>query len=216
MPVPSQTQSHVRYPLSSLLGSAGNVRVLRALVADRAPQSAPELARRAGLSPKGARQVLEALVGQQLVLLHGSGRAQVYALSTSHPFSGAIAALFEAEALRWERLMTQLRGALSARGTDVQAAWLYGSVARGEDTPQSDLDIALLVASAAVTDSIREALMPIEDEHHIHISLTGLTPSELAALPEGDPWWSDVVRDARVLQGAAPDAVKRRLSRAET
>jgi predicted nucleotidyltransferase len=205
MPVPSQAQSHVRYPLTSLLGSAGNVRVLRALVSERSPQSAPHLARRAGLSPQGARLVLDTLVRQQLVAVYGSGRAQVYVLSDSHPFSAAVATLFQEEEKRWERLLATVREVLTKRGTDVQAAWLYGSVARGEDTPESDLDIALLVVSAGVTDRVREDLMPVEDEHHIRVSLTGLTPEELAALPDGDPWWSDVVRDARVLKGSAPD-----------
>lgn len=215
MPVPSQAQSHVRYPLTSILGSAGNLRVLRALVADAAPQPVSELARLAGLSRKGTLLVLETLIRQRLVLAYGANRARVYVLNSSHPFASAMAALFREEAQRWERLLAAVREVLDRHGTDVQAAWLYGSVARGEDTPESDLDIALVVASAAVTDVIREALMPIEDEHHIHISLTGLTPEELAALPDDDPWWAGVVRDARVLKGSAPGAAKQRLSRAE-
>lgn len=214
MPVASQSQSHVRYPLTSILGSAGSVRVLRALAANRAPQAAPELARQAGLSPKGARLVLEGLVRQQLVKVYGSGRAQLYVLSDSHPFAGAIAALFEEEGRRWERLLGALRDVLAKYGSDVPAAWLYGSVARGEDTHESDLDVALLVAEPSVTDRVREDLMPVEDEHHVHISLTGLTAGELMALPQGDPWWADVVRDARVLKGSAPQAAMNRARRA--
>ncbi|WP_157266704.1 nucleotidyltransferase domain-containing protein [Azohydromonas aeria] len=214
MPKQSQAQSHLRYPLTSLLGSAGSVRMLRALVADRAPQSVPQLARQAGLSPRGARQVLDGLVGQRLVQAHGIGRAQVYLLNESHPFAHPIAALFREEAQRWERLLATVRDVLSVRGAGVEAAWLYGSVARGEDTPQSDLDIALLVASREVTDQVREALMPVEDEHHVHVSLTGLTAEELAGLPEDDPWWRDVMRDGRVLKGSAPGAARQRLMRA--
>jgi predicted nucleotidyltransferase len=214
MPVPSQSQSHVRYPLTSILGSAGSVRVLRALTAERSPQSVPRLAQQAGLSAKGARLVLETLVRQQLVKAYGAGRTQMYALSDAHPFAGAIATLFQEEGRRWERLLATVRDVLGGYGSEVSAAWLYGSVARGEDTPESDLDLALLVTSADVTDRVREALMPVEDEHHIHISLTGLTADELAALPDDDPWWSDVVRDGRVLKGSAPDAVKHRLASA--
>lgn len=214
MPVASQSQSHVRYPLTSILGSAGSVRVLRVLVANRTPQAVPELARQAGLSPKGARLVLEGLTRQQLVKVYGSGRAQLYALNNAHPFAGAIATLFEEEGKRWERLLGTVRDVLGQHGGDVSAAWLYGSVARGEDTPESDLDVALLVAEPAVTDRVREDLMPVEDEHHVHISLTGLTAGELAALPQGDPWWADVVRDARVLKGSAPQAAMSRARRA--
>lgn len=41
--------------------------------------------------------------------------------------------------------------------------------------------------------------MPLEDMQQIPISLTALTARDLAALPEDDPWWANVVRDGRVL-----------------
>jgi len=214
MPAPSQAQSHIRYPLTSILGNAGNVRVLRALVSDTSPQSAPHLARLAGLTPPGTRLVLDALARQRLVKVHGSGRAQLYALNPSHPFADALAALFREEQQRWEALLVSIREVLVKRGTAVGAAWLYGSVARGEDTPGSDLDIALLVRSHAVADQVREDLMPLEDGQHLRISLIALTPKELAALPDSDRWWSEVVRDARVLKGPAPDLAKRRSPKA--
>jgi len=214
MPALSQTQSHLRYPLTSILGSAGSVRVLRALVKDRAPQSAPQLAGVAGLTPQGVRLVLDTLARQQLVIVHGSGRTQLYALNPSHPLSGTLVALFQEEQRRWDALLESIREVLAKRGPAVSAAWLYGSVARGEDSPASDLDIAILVRSRAVADQVREDLMPLEDGQQLRISLTALTPKELAALPEDDPWWCDVVRDGRVLKGAAPDQARRRLAKA--
>jgi predicted nucleotidyltransferase len=214
MPALSQTQSHLRYPLTSILGSAGSVRVLRALVADRSPQSAPQLAGVAGLTPQGVRLVLDTLARQQLVIIHGSGRTQLYALNPSHSFSGALVALFQKELRRWDALLESIREVLAKRGPAVSAAWLYGSVARGEDAPASDLDIAILVRSQTVADQVRQDLMPLEDGQQLRISLTALTPKELAALPEDDPWWSDVVRDGRVLKGAAPDQARRRLAKA--
>lgn len=214
MPALSQTQSHLRYPLTSILGSAGSVRVLRALVADRPPRSAPQLAGAAGLTPQGVRLVLDTLARQQLVIVHGSGRTQLYALNPSHPFSGALVALFQEEQRRWDALLESIREVLAKRGSAVSAAWLYGSVARGEDSLASDLDIAILVRSQTVADQVREDLMPLEDGQQLRISLTALTPKELAALPENDPWWSDVVRDGRVLKGAAPDQARRRLAKA--
>lgn len=210
----SQTQSHLRYPLTGILGSAGNVRVLRALVADRSPQSAPQLAGVAGLTPQGVRLVLDTIARQQLVMVHGSGRTQLYALNQSHPFSGTLVVLFQEEQRRWDALLESIREVLAKRGPAVSAAWLYGSVARGEDSPASDLDIAILVRSQAVADQVREDLMPLEDGQQLRISLTALTPKELAVLPEDDPWWSDVARDGRVLKGAAPDQARRRLAKA--
>lgn len=212
VPVPSQTQSHLRHPLTTLLGSAGHVRVLRVLATDRAPQSAPQLAATAGLTPQGTRGVLEAMTRQRLVKAHGSGRMQLYELNTGHPLAPSLAALFQAEQQRWDGLMGSIRDVLERHGA-VTAAWLYGSVARGEDAPDSDMDIALVVRSQAVADQVREAFMPLEDAQQIRISLTALTTKDLAALPDDDPWWANVVRDGRVLKGAAPDQARRRLTR---
>jgi predicted nucleotidyltransferase len=214
MPAPSQAQSHVRYPLTSILGSAGNVRILRALAMSGAPQSAPQLALAVGLTPQGARLVLDALARQRLVTIHGAGRAQLYAINTAHPFAGVLSALFQAEQQRWDALLESIREVLGRHGAAVGAAWLYGSVARGQDSPASDLDIAIVVRSHGVADRIREDLMPFEDRQQLRIALTALTPKELAALPDDDRWWSEVVRDARVLKGPAPDQARRRLARA--
>jgi len=213
VPTPSQTQSHLRHPLTGLLGSAGNVRVLRALAADRAPQSAPQLAAAAGITPQGARGVLDALVRQRLVKAHGSGRTQLYVLNAAHPLASSLAQLFHDEQRRWDGLLTSIREVLERQGAAVSAAWLYGSVARGEDSFASDVDIALVVRSQAVADRIRAGLMSLEDAQQIRISVTALTTKEFAALAEDDPWWVNVARDGRVLKGAAPAQARRRLAK---
>lgn len=199
--------------MTGVLGSPGNVRVLRALCTDGAPQSAPRLAAMAGLTPPGTRGVLEPLVRQRLVKVHGSGRAQLYELDTRHPLASSLVDLFQGERRRWEELVESIRGAL-VHDDAITAAWLYGSVARGHDSPDSDLDLALLVETHGVADRVREALMPLEDAQQIRISLIALTKQELLALPEGDRWWTEVVRDGRVLKGAAPDQARRRLGSA--
>lgn len=213
MPSLSQVQSHARYPLTALLGSAGNVRVLRALATARSPQSVPQLAAAAGLSPQGTRLVLESLLRPRLVAVHGSGRSRLYELDGSHPLAPSLASLFQEEQRRWDGLLSSIREVLDRQGAAVGAAWLYGSVSRGEDSPDSDLDIALVVRTHAVADRIRDGLMPLEDAQQIQISLTALTPREFAALPDDDPWWSGIVRDGRVLKGPAPEQARRRLAK---
>jgi predicted nucleotidyltransferase len=214
MPAASQPQSHARFPLTSILGSAGNVRMLRALAADAGPLAVPDLARRAGLTGPGARRVLDSLADQGVVKAYGSGRTRFYGLDPRHPFADGLSGLFRLERQRWEDLLAAIRDALAAPDGKTIAAWLYGSVARGDDTPGSDLDVAALVSEPEAADRLREVFIPIEDAQHVRISLTVLTPAELAALPENDPWWSDVVRDARVLKGQAPSLARRQVARA--
>lgn len=201
---PSGQQSHLRYPLTLLFGSPGKVRVLRVL-GDGLSSSTTQIASAAGLTPQGARLVLDVLTAQGVVTVKGSARTQLFELAPVHPYRHAILERLKAESSAWEDVVIRLRDRLNLR-PGAKTAWLYGSVARGDDTPASDIDLALLVSSHTVGDNVREDVMPIEDELKVRVSVTALTAQELAALGEGDIWWSDLVRDARVLKGGRPEA----------
>ncbi len=213
----STTQSHLRYPLTRLLGNGGNVRVLRALFAYGAPLSAVQLARDAGLTPQGVRYVLDGLVGQGVVSALGQGRSRLYAIEPAHPLARALKTLFTAERARWEELMKRVRECLSG-SEQVDAAWLYGSVARGEDGPASDIDLALVVGGAAgdVADAVRDLLRPIEDEMRVTFSVVARSRADVLERAAEDSWWREVARNARVLKGGTPEQVAARLRREPT
>lgn len=204
-------QSHLRYPLTRLLGNGGNVRVLRALSTFAAPLSTAQLARDAGLTPQGARLVLDELVGQGAVTALGQGRSRLYAIDPAHPLAPVLQALFAAERARWEGLLARLRDGLNAF-EQVDAAWLYGSVARGEDGPASDIDLALVVrgASGEAAEAVRERLRPLEDELRVAFSVVALSHADVVERAN-DPWWSELARDAKVLKGGTPEGVAARL-----
>jgi len=61
---------------------------------------------------------------------------QVFSLNPSHPFAVTIRTLFEEELRRWDALLDSIRIVLDKRAGAVGAAWIYGSVARGEGTPR--------------------------------------------------------------------------------
>ena len=156
-------QSHIRYPLTRLFGGGGNIRVLRALVFRGGPLSVAQLARDSGLTPQGVRLVLESLIGQHWVLALGEPRAQLFAIQRGHPLIGELDQLFAAEKARWDEILGSLRSTLEAT---VEAAWYYGSVARGNDDPASDFDVAVVIRGDDVeraVESIRDALQPLEE-----------------------------------------------------
>ena len=208
----SRPQSHLRYPLTRLLGHGGNVRVLRALSAYAAPLSAAQLARDAGLTPQGVRLVLDELVGQGAVAALGQGRSRLYSIDSAHPLAPVLKALFAAEHGRWEGLLARLREGLNAF-EQVDAAWLYGSVARGADGPASDVDLALVVHGAAgeAAEAVRERLRPLEDELRVAFSVVALSHADVLERATNDPWWSELERDAKVLKGGTPESVAARL-----
>ena len=118
-------QSHLRFPLTRLLGSNGNIRVLRALLAYGAPLSTVQLARDTGLTRQGVLLVVEGLVGQGLVTVFGQPRSQLFSVVQEHPFAAALKAIFEQERNLWDALQQTLRDSLQAHPA-VRSAWLYG------------------------------------------------------------------------------------------
>ena len=180
-----------------------------------APLGATQLARDTGLTPQGVRPVLDALADQGLVSVLGQPRSQLFSVAPEHPFAGALKALFEQERARWGELQQTLRDALRAH-KEVRSAWLYGSVARGEDAPHSDIDIALVVDNGEpdFAVKVREALQALEDRFLVHFSVVALTPAEVVRLAPDDNWWAAVARDAKVLKGVGPEHEAVRCARA--
>jgi hypothetical protein len=202
---PSSFQSFVRFPLTRLLASGGHVRVLRALLGHGGAQSATQLAADCAMTARGVRNTLEALAEQGAVKVMGPAGTRLFAPALEQPLVSALAQLFEAERRHWQALQERLGEGLAAE-QHIRSAWLYGSVARGTDEPRSDMDIALVLVEDSVDASrqVRDALQGLGDRLGVHISPVVLTPTELARLLPGDPWWSEVVRDAKVLKGISP------------
>ncbi len=210
---PSNPQSHQRYPLTAILGTGGNVRVLRVLARHGGALAAAQLAEGSGLTLAGARRSVEGLASQGIVTVMGGARSSLFALNHTHPLAGALTTLFEAEHDQWESLSRQLRSTL-AKFDLVKAAWLYGSTARGEDRPGSDVDIAIAVDGdiERTAQAVRDAMHPLEDRYHAAISIVALTPTDIQVRADG-PWWAEVVRDARVLKAVPPQRYLAQLRR---
>jgi predicted nucleotidyltransferase len=178
-----------------MLGNETNVRLLRELSRHGGQLSAPDLVRRTGLAKTSVWAGLASLEEMDLVSVAGTGRARLYSMRADHPLRGALDTLFEAEERRFEAVLEAVREAARGCGPGVVAVWLYGSLARGEDRPGSDLDVAIVAAEDAladVSDAMRDAL------HSAGMKL-GFRPSVVGIDP------ADVARDAVVLLGPRPD-----------
>lgn len=202
---PSSPQSYLRLPLTHVLASGGHVRVLRSLLSHGGPLSVSQLAADCGMSARGVRNVLDSLVAQRAVKVLGPARGQLFEAATEQHLLAALRQLFDAEREHWASLQARLREGL-AREKHIRSAWLYGSVARGTDEPRSDLDLALAVDANGVDVGlqVRDAVQALGDRLGVHISAVVLRPSDLAQMTPANPWWSELLREAKVLKGIAP------------
>lgn len=70
-----------------------------------------------------------------------------------------------------------LREALQTLAPALEAAWIYGSVAKRTDTAQSDIDL-MLVGHNLLLSTVMELLPPLETQLGRKINPTCYTPSE--------------------------------------
>lgn len=204
-------KSHFHNPVDTLLGSASEVRVLRILARHGGALSVSQLANQTRLSRSNVHKALQKLMAGLVVKELGTGRSVLYQIATQHPLVPALTALFEAETGRVNRVIEAIRRAADGHAPFVLGAWLYGSVARGEDTSKSDLDVAIVVdeePADRITKAIREDIEPMETGEGVTVSVIGLSPSEFLRLPSINPqFWMSLREDAVSLVGKSPDSL---------
>lgn len=145
----------IHEPLGVVLGTRAKVSLLRVLTAESVPLSQRELAHRAGVTLRSAQAALAELYAVGIVQRIEGGRDHLNALNARHVLAPSLIGLFSAEA----ELARQLRQAIARAATGEEdpplGLYLFGSVARAEETLKSDVDILLIARDA----EHREALM---------------------------------------------------------
>jgi len=125
--------------LELLFSSRVKARIFRLLFGPGAPEfHIRELARRAGLHEATVRQELKSQARQRLVLARVSGNRTYYRAHAAHPLAAEIRSL----ALKTGGMAEALSRALAK--AEVRAAFIFGSIADGTETPESDVDLMII------------------------------------------------------------------------
>lgn len=160
-------QSSFRHPLDDVLGTISCVRVLRSLILHGAPQNPSALADRTALTKPAVGDALTRLVAHDLVEPVGTGRYVTYRLRDSHFLAPRLKTLFRQEEAREEQVFGALEQIAKEADPSPVAVWLYGSVARGTDRPDSDFDVVIVAESpqhrGLLEDVFRKAVVDLED-----------------------------------------------------
>ncbi|HSE74539.1 MAG TPA: nucleotidyltransferase domain-containing protein [Dongiaceae bacterium] len=209
-------QSVLRYPLTVILGSVANVRTLRELVRHGGELSAPSLVKRTGLAKASVRQALQILETMKIVETLGAERSRLFRVQRKHPLAAALDELFQEEERRFEAVLSAIRVATD-RCVGLTAAWLYGSVARGEDREASDVDVAVVGEPEAIPlieQTLREALAEAEERLAFRASVVAIDTRDVLRLAaENDRWWTGLADASLGIVGDPPDVLLERLKR---
>jgi predicted nucleotidyltransferase len=205
----SSRESAIRHPLTAMLGVDSNIRVLRVLSQHGGMLASNEIVRRSRLVQQSVRTALITLDSLGIVASSGSGRSRVYRLDTDHYFAPALSNLFKAESDRFTAIMESVRQ--SAVGMPFFSLFFYGSAARAEDRPDSDLDIGIVAQAgelASTVEGLREGLRDAAEKLAFLPNVVGLDFNDIRRLDdEADPWWTNVRQEAIVISGKRPEDV---------
>ena len=195
--------------LDAVLGSATKVRILRALITLGSPVSGNEARLLAGVQSKsGMQSALNDLTELGLLEREQTRRIQLFRINREHDLVEPLRVLFDAESRRLARLREALEEIL--RGGAVREHTLsiivFGSNARGDAHPGSDLDLLLITEAASQVERVLEVLIDAIPtvRHRFGMRLSPLV-LEKARVQEryrqGDPLMENVLSDGRTLYG---------------
>lgn len=134
---------HTPHLLEQVLGAKSKVAALRVLFNSKIGFSGSSVAKRSGMGLLAIQNALADLEGLGLVEVERGAVEHRYRLNFKHYLVGqGLRALFEAERGMAKALAHDLRPLLEGR---VLSAGLFGSFARGEAKPGSDIDLLVIV-----------------------------------------------------------------------
>jgi len=132
-----------------------------------------ELRRLTGLGSASLQRELNRLSDAGLVHSERVGNLRRFQANSQSPVYGELVGL----ARKTLGIEPMLRDALLSLSPDLQAAWIYGSVAKQTETAKSDIDV-MLVGRKLSLARVNEVLLPLESELGRKINSTTYTPAE--------------------------------------
>lgn len=185
----------INKPLNQLFANEARIQILRTLFKFPGEFTGRHIARLSHLPHSTARLNLVSLEASDMLNVKYAGRSKLYSLNTDNILYKPLADLFSAEKSvlgKLEgRLINTLLGDVKTKDALAHAS-LYGSVARGDERPGSDIDVLLVFEHTVDESHLNQVLEPLEDDisksfgKHLHIMTVECKTS--------DSKWRDLLR----------------------
>lgn len=134
-------------PLNAILGNQTRVEILRTFFWYPGEFTGRHVARLCRLPQATVQKQLRVLAENNILTFKHIGRSKNFSLNAQNILYPALKDLYEAEnkvLLQLENLIRQVIKRSSYLRNQLAHASIYGSVVKGEETPQSDIDLFLL------------------------------------------------------------------------
>ncbi len=157
--------SRLYEPLNDVFGSQSKIRLLRAFASASRPLSGREAARRAKVGATPALRALAELVGFGVVVRSELEAQNLYELNRSNRLvADVIGPAFSREQGWTEVLLKAIAARIRKAAPHAVAAYVFGSVARGEDVAGSDFDVLVLMQKTRDNAVASESLADLQPD----------------------------------------------------
>ena len=182
----------IAHMLEKIFLSKARGEILRLLFGvNRESMHVREIERQTCLSYTAVRQELKKLAVLDLVNARINGNRTYYSANEEHPLFNE----FHHIVLKTDGLVDILRGVLNRKG--IRSAFVYGSIAKGQDKARSDID--LFVIGTISSRKLSDLLYGIEDDLGRELNSIVRTVSELKeSLAKGDPFVREVITQPKI------------------
>lgn len=198
-------------PLDDIFGSRIKVRILRLLFETRGMFSGREVSRLIRFSPTHTISNLRELETLGLVIRQRAGNTDLYQLDERNSAVGGVLT----PVFRWEEsLFEELAGMfVNKLGENLVSIRVFGSTARGEEKPDSDVDLLVTLDNGVDSAGLDEIMTEIDLEAGRHLGrpvcTIFVTESEYSKKVKGKQgFWRDIPRESNIIyerEGQEPD-----------
>lgn len=153
-----------------------------------------ELARYLNVTPSSLQRELESLAHAGVLLHRRDGRRAYFKANGESPIYPELSGLMN----KTTGIVPSLRDALNRFGGRIKLAVLYGSMARGTERPESDVD--LLIVGALQQFDLLPVLRKLENRFRREVNVTLFSPDEFQRKrAQKDHFISSVLRGKTIL-----------------
>lgn len=198
--------------LEDILGKEAKIKILRSLFDKPTSYTRKELEEETGLSTGAVHSALKDLQRNEIVAeLKGKGKKRFYkANKNGNPIVRSLSELFNQEKFsereesipshHWNRLAGVTKTLRKTLGDELLRVILFGSLARGEATPDSDIDL-LIVLKEVPENDIRNVVRPkLRSKWDADFSLLVRSQEQLDEMrKEGTALYEEIQRDGTVI-----------------
>ncbi len=160
--------------ISHLLGDTRTAILATLLQKPDEPRHVRDLARMTGVSPGALHRELTSLASFGVLRRSEVGRQVYFAADRQCPVFEDLAGLMRKTA----GVVDVVRGALQPHSDRISAAFVYGSVAAGSETSQSDVDV-MIIGDLTFAEAV-QALAPVQQTVRREVNATVMKPAEFA------------------------------------